>query len=99
MTKSHRILLNSQFTVVLNGIICFSVRFCDNSLLVLKMRFKVFSFASKKYDGFPVTGRYYNRCYQCLFIYKTVSQFFEILIFSQDIWGNVHYVPEINLIS
>ena len=27
------------------------------------------------------------------------SQFFEILIFSQDIWGNVHYVPEINLIS
>ena len=24
---------------------------------------------------------------------------FEILIFSQDIWGNVHYVPEINLIS
>ena len=26
-------------------------------------------------------------------------QFFEILIFSQDIWGNVHYVREINLIS
>ena len=25
-------------------------------------------------------------------------QFFEILIFSQDILGNVHYVPEINLI-
>ena len=25
-----------------------------------------------------------------------MSQFFEILIFSQDIWGNVHYVPEIN---
>ena len=25
-------------------------------------------------------------------------QFFEILVFSQDIWGNVHYVPEINLI-
>ena len=24
---------------------------------------------------------------------------FEILIFSQDIWENVHYVPEINLIS
>ena len=34
-----------------------------------------------------------------LFIYKIVSQFFEILIFSQDIWGNIHYVPEINLIS
>ena len=33
------------------------------------------------------------------FICKTVSQFFEISIFSQDIWGNVQYVPEINLIS
>ena len=39
------------------------------------------------------------RCYQCSFIYKSVSQFFEISIFSQDIWGNVHYVPEISLIS
>ena len=28
-----------------------------------------------------------------------VSFFFEILIFSQDIWGNVHSVSEINLIS
>ena len=27
-----------------------------------------------------------------------MSQFFEILIFSQDIWGNVHSDPEINLI-
>ena len=45
----------SQFTVVLNGIICFSVRFCDNSLLVLKMHFQDFSFASKKYKAFPVT--------------------------------------------
>ena len=33
------------------------------------------------------------------FIYKIVSQFFEFLIFSQDIQGNVHYIPEINLIS
>ena len=24
---------------------------------------------------------------------------FEILIFSQDIWENVYYVPEINLVS
>ena len=29
---------------------------------------------------------------------QTVSQLFKILIFSQDIWGHVHYVPEINLI-
>ena len=28
-----------------------------------------------------------------------MSQFFEILIFIQDIWGDVHYVPEINPIS
>ena len=27
-----------------------------------------------------------------------MSQFFETLIFNQDIWGNVHYVPEINLV-
>ena len=26
-----------------------------------------------------------------------MSQFFEILIFSQDIWENVHYILEINL--
>ena len=52
MTKEHHITLNSQFNVVLNGIIRFSVRFCDNSLLVLKMRFQVFSFASKKVQGF-----------------------------------------------
>ena len=25
-----------------------------------------------------------------------MPQFFEALIFSQNIWGNVHYVPEIN---
>ena len=30
---------------------------------------------------------------------KSVSQFYEILIFRQDIWVNNHYVPEINLIS
>ena len=87
--QKHHISLNSQF-IVLDGIICFSVRFCDNSLLVLKMCFQVFSFASKKAQGFSSNRK---------IIYKTVSQFFEILIFSLDIWGNFHYVPEINLIS
>ena len=53
MTKQHHILLNSQFTVVLNGIICFSVQFCDNLLLGLKTRSQVFSFASEKVQGFP----------------------------------------------
>ena len=48
----HHISLNSQFTVVLNGIICFSVRFKDSSLLVLKIRFQVFSFTSKEVQWF-----------------------------------------------
>ena len=91
--------LNIQFTVVLNGIICFSVRFCDNSLLVLKMRFQVFSFASKKVQGFSSDMKILMSLLSVLFYLQNVSQFFEILIFSQDIWGNVHYVPEINLIS
>ena len=95
ITKQHHISLNIQFTVVLNGITCFSARFCDNSLLVLKMPFQLFSFASKKVQGSSsdidvvvISDLTIN--------YKTVSQFFEILILSQDICGNVHYVSEIN---
>ena len=52
MNKQHHISLNSQFIVVLNSTICFSIRFCNNSLLVLKIRFQVFSFSSKKALGF-----------------------------------------------
>ena len=51
MTKWHHISLNSQFTVAFNGIICFSLRFCDNSLLMLKVHFQVFTFAIKKVQG------------------------------------------------
>ena len=91
MNKLHHISLNSQFIVVLNDLICFSVRFCGNSLLVLKMRFQAFSFASKKVQRF-FSGR------KMLMSLLSVPQFFEILIFSQDIWGNVHYISEINLI-
>ena len=58
MTKQHDISKNSQRTVVFNGIICFSVRFYDNSLLVLKMRFQVFPFAGKTLQGFSLTRRY-----------------------------------------
>ena len=54
MTKKNYISLNSQFTIVLNIIVCFSVRFCNNSLLLLKMRFQVFSFARKKVQGFSI---------------------------------------------
>ena len=52
ITKQHHVSLNSQFNVVFNDIICFSVRFCDNSLIILKMRFQVFSLASKKVQRF-----------------------------------------------
>ena len=44
----NNISLNSQFIVVLDDIICFSVQFCYNSLLVLKTRFQVFSFRKQK---------------------------------------------------
>ena len=58
-----------------------------------------FFLQAKKCKGFPVTGRHLGLCYQCSLIYRTVSQLFEILIFTQDIWGNVYYVLKINLIS
>ena len=64
-------ILNSQFIVV--WVICFSVRFCDDSLLVLKTRFQVFSFAAKKVLRYKCGNH-------CSFIYKTVSQLFEIFI-------------------
>ena len=38
--------------VVLDVTIHFSVRFCNNSLLVLTMRCQVFPFSSKKVQGF-----------------------------------------------
>ena len=89
--------LNSQFIVVLNGIIFLSVRFCNNLLLVLKMRFLVFSFASKNVQGFSSDRNILMSLFSVLFHLQ--NEFFEILIFSQDIWGNVHCIPEINLIS
>ena len=57
MNKLHHIPLKSQFIVALDGLICFSVRFCHNSLLVLKMRFQVVSFASKKIQRFSSDRR------------------------------------------
>ena len=48
MNKQHHKSLNSQFIVVLDGTIYSSARFSDNSLLELKMRFQIFSFARKK---------------------------------------------------
>ena len=78
--------LNSQFTAVLNSIICFFVRFRDHSLLVLKNAFLGLFFPSEKMQGFS-SERKINKycCYQSSFIYKAFSQFFEILRFSKDI--------------
>ena len=45
-----------------------------------------------------MTERHLCHCYQRSFIYKILSQFFEISIFSQDIWGNVYCVPEMTKI-
>ena len=80
--KRH-ISLNSQFIVVFDGIICFSVRFYDNSLFVLKMRFQVFSFVSKKVQGFSSDRKILMSLLSLLFIYKTVSQFSEVLILAK----------------
>ena len=72
--------------------------FCTILILVLKMRFHVFSFISKKKQWFSSDRKILILLLSMIFIYKTMFQFFEILIFSQDIWENVHYVPKINLI-
>ena len=54
--RKHNISLSGQFIVVWDAIICFSVRFCDDPLPVLKMYFQVFFFPSKKVQGFS-SGR------------------------------------------
>ena len=89
-----------SFTVVLDIIICFSAHFWDNSTLMLKIRFQVFSSTSKNIQGFSGDMKISMLLLSVLFyLYKTISQFFEILILSHGIWGNVHNVPEMNLIS
>ena len=52
MNKLQEISLNSQLTVALDCKFVFSAQICDNSLLVLKMHFQVFSFKSKKIKVF-----------------------------------------------
>ena len=68
------------------------------------MRFQVFSFESKKVQGFSSDRKILISLLSVLFHLQNRESvffvfFFEILSFSQDIWGNVHYVPEINLIT
>ena len=71
--------------LVLKSIVCLSIRICDNSLLVLKMRFQVFSFVSKKLQSFSSDNKLLILLLSVLFHPLHLSQFFEISIFSQDV--------------
>ena len=61
----------------MNGIIRFSVLFCDNSLLVLKMGFQVFSFVSKKVEGFSSDSQCQCRFNHCSYLQNRVSIFLD----------------------
>ena len=63
------------------------------------MRFQVFSFAIKNIQGFSSDMNIFMSLLSVFFHLQNCVSVLEILIFSQDIWVNVHYVPEINLIS
>ena len=67
---------------------------------MLNVHFQVFSFARKKVQGFS-TDRKILMFFLIIALSSTKRRlsFFLILIVNQDIQGNVHYVPEINLIS
>ena len=65
----------------------------------LKMPFQVFSFTSKMVQEFSIDRNILMLLLSVLFYLQTVSQFFQILVFSQDIWRNIHFAPEVNLIS
>ena len=67
--------------------------------IIIKNAFSSLFFRKQKLQGFSRDRKILMLFFECFFIYKTVSQISEILIFNQDIWGSVHYVLEINLIS
>ena len=76
-------------TTVLDGIICFSVQFCKKSLLVLKIHFLTRVFHWQEDINVIVISAF-----------SSIKPYLNFLkFFSQDIWGNAHYVPEIKLIS
>ena len=62
------------------------------------MSFQAFSFVDKNVQVFSGDRKILMSLLSVLFHLQNMSQLFEILIFSQDIWGNAHYVPKINLI-
>ena len=100
MNKPRHIALNIRCTFVLDGIICFSVRFCDNLLLVLKMRFQVFSLASKKVEGFPSDRKILMSLLFVLFhLQKRVSVFWNFNFWSGYLgkrllcsWNQSHFL-------
>ena len=63
------------------------------------MGFVVCSFTSKKVQGFSSDRKILKLLLTVLFHLQNCVSVFEILVFNKDIWGNVDYVPEINLIS
>ena len=63
------------------------------------MPFQVFSFTSKMVQEFSIDRNILVLLLSVLFYLQIVSQFFQILVFSQDIWRNIHFAPEVNLIS
>ena len=62
------------------------------------MSFQAFSFVDKNVQVFSGDRKILMSLLSVLFHLQNMSQLFEILIFSQDIWGSAHYVPKINLI-
>ena len=63
------------------------------------MRFQVFSFASKKVQGFSSDSKILMFLLSVLFHLPNHVSVFWTFLFSQYIWGNVHYVPDLNLNS
>ena len=58
MKKKNHLSLNSQFIVVLDDIVCFSVRFGKKFTISAKNAFSGVFLQAKRYKGVPVTGKY-----------------------------------------
>ena len=73
----------------------FSVRFSVQLTISVKNTFLgLFFLKGKRYKGFSVTERCSRRCYECSFLNETLSQVFEILIFSLLSSGKNNLKPE-----
>ena len=87
MTKQDHISPNRQFTVVLNSIIFSPVRFCEISLLVLKMSFQVFSFAIKKVQGYSSDRKIFMSLLSVFYHLRScVSEFRNFNFYPSYLW-------------